>query len=181
MLELLSRWLNLATFDPTKMAEHFQDVDLSEVAKESIKLLKSLAEERKVSINLETPDNLSPIKGNKISLEEIFNNLISNAVKYNKAGGWAKVKLYEQEQEVWAEISDNGSGIPEEHIPRIFDEFYRVDGRRNAPVKGSGLGLSIVKKMVDAHGGIISVESRYGKGTTFRISFPKTFQAENEG
>ncbi len=106
--------------------------------------------------------------------------MISNAIKYNKEGGWAKVRLHEREQEVCAEISDNGLGIPEEHLPRIFDEFYRVDGRRNAPVKGSGLGLSIVKKMVEAHGGIISVESRYGEGTTFRISFPRTCLEKKE-
>ncbi|TET87225.1 MAG: HAMP domain-containing histidine kinase, partial [Desulfobacteraceae bacterium] len=78
-------------------------------------------------------------------------------------------------------ISDNGSGISEEHLSRIFDEFYRVDGRRNAPIKGSGLGLSIVKKMVDAHGGMIDVESKFGEGTTFRIGFPKFFQRQKEG
>lgn len=180
MLELLSRWLNLATFDHSKMAEQFEDVSLSKTARESIKLLKSLAEEKNVSIDLEISDNLSPIKGSKISLEEIFNNLIGNAIKYNREGGWAKVRLHEREEEVWAEISDNGVGIPEEHLPRIFDEFYRVDGRRNAPVKGSGLGLSIVKKMVEAHGGIISVESRYGEGTTFRISFPRACPEKKE-
>lgn len=181
MLELLSRWLSLATFDPNKMAEHFQDISLSEAATESIELLKSLAEEKKVSLSLQTPEDLPPIKGSKVPLEEIFNNLISNAIKYNKEGGWAKVKLYERDQEVWVEISDSGSGIPGEHLPRIFDEFYRVDGRRNAPIKGSGLGLSIVKKMVDAHGGMIDVESRVGEGTTFRISFPKAFDPQKEG
>lgn len=181
MLELLRRWLNLATFDPDKMAEHFQDTSLSDIATESIELLKSLAEEKRISLILDTPEDLPPIKGSKISLEEIFNNLISNAIKYNKAGGWAKVKLYERDEEVWVEISDNGSGISEEHLSRIFDEFYRVDGRRNAPIKGSGLGLSIVKKMVDAHGGMIDVESKFGEGTTFRIGFPKFFQRQKQG
>jgi two-component system phosphate regulon sensor histidine kinase PhoR len=63
--------------------------------------------------------------------------------------------------------------MKEEHLSRIFEEFYRVDGRRNAPIKGSGLGLSIVKKMVDAHTGMIDVESKFDEGTTFKISFPK--------
>lgn len=176
LLELLSRWLNLATFDPVNMADHFQDIDLSGVGRESIEILKPLAEEKKISLILEKPDDLPPIKGSKVSLEEIFNNLISNGIKYNKAGGWVKVKLYEGDEEVCVEISDNGLGINEEHLSRIFDEFYRVDGRRNAPIKGSGLGLSIVKKMVDAYGGMIDVESRFGEGTTFRIGFPKLFQ-----
>ncbi|MBE9574217.1 MAG: response regulator [Proteobacteria bacterium] len=181
MLELLRKWLNLATFDSPKMAEHFQDISLSDIATESIELMKSLAEEKKISLILETSKDLPPIKGSKVSLEEIFNNLISNAIKYNKAGGWVKVILYGREEEVWVEISDNGSGIDEEHLSRIFDEFYRVDGRRNAPIKGSGLGLSIVKKMVDAHGGMIDVESKFGEGTTFRIGFPKFFQRQKEG
>jgi len=70
-------------------------------------------------------------------------------------------------------------GIDNEHLSKIFDEFYRVDGRRNAPVKGSGLGLSIVKKMVNAHGGTIDVESEIGKGSVFKIDFPKVFESEN--
>jgi two-component system sensor histidine kinase ArlS len=74
------------------------------------------------------------------------------------------------------EISDNGLGIDKEHLERIFDEFYRVDGRRNAPIKGSGLGLSIVKKMIDAHGGTIDVKSEIGKWSTFKINFPKVFE-----
>jgi signal transduction histidine kinase len=171
----------IPTFDSPKMAEHFQDISLSDIATESIELMKSLAEEKKISLILETSKDLPPIKGSKVSLEEIFNNLISNAIKYNKAGGWVKVILYGREEEVWVEISDNGSGIDEEHLSRIFDEFYRVDGRRNAPIKGSGLGLSIVKKMVDAHGGMIDVESKFGEGTTFRIGFPKFFQRQKEG
>jgi len=181
MLELLRKWLSLATFDSLKMADHFENIDLSGVARESIEVLKSLAKEKGIQLKLEAPVNLSPIKGSKVSLEEIFHNLISNGIKYNKAGGWAKVKLYERDEEVWVEISDNGFGINEEHLPRIFDEFYRVDGRRNAPIKGSGLGLSIVKRLVEAHGGMIDVESRFGEGTTFRIGFPKFFQPREEG
>ena len=181
MLELLRKWLSLATFDSLKMADHFENIDLSGVARESIEVLKSLAKEKGIQLKLEAPVNLSPIKGSKVSLEEIFHNLISNGIKYNKAGGWAKVKLYERDEEVWVEISDNGLGMNEEHLQRIFDEFYRVDGRRNAPIKGSGLGLSIVKRLVEAHGGMIDVESRFGEGTTFKIGFPKFSQPREEG
>lgn len=175
MLELLKRWLTLATFDQVKMAEHLEDINLSDIGKELIEILKPMAEEKKISLILDTPDDLSPVKGSKVSIGEIFNNLISNAIKYNKAGGWVKVKLYEQDEKVCVEVSDNGLGIREEHLSRIFDEFYRVDGRRNSPIKGSGLGLSIVQKMVDANGGMIDVESRFGEGTTFKVSFPKFF------
>jgi two-component system sensor histidine kinase/response regulator len=181
MLELLRKWLNLATFDPDKMAEQFQDVSLCDIARESIEVLKPLAEENKISLILDKPDDLPPIKGSKVSLGEVFNNLISNAIRYNKPGGRVKVKLYGRDEEVWVEISDNGFGINQEHLSRIFDEFYRVDGRRNAPIKGSGLGLSIVKRLVEAHGGMIDVESRFGEGTTFKIGFPKFFQPREGG
>jgi two-component system sensor histidine kinase/response regulator len=178
LLELLGRWLSLATFDPFKMAENFQDVNLSEIALKSIELMKPLAEKNEVNLTHDIPEHLSSIKGYKMALEEIFNNLISNAIKYNSAGGWVKVRLYEKDQEVLADIMDNGLGMKEEHLSRIFDEFYRVDGRKNAPVKGSGLGLSIVKKMLDTHSGTIDVESELGKGTTFKISFPKSVQVK---
>jgi len=181
LLELLSRWLNIATFDQVKMARHFQEIALSDVVREAIEVLKSLAEEKEVKLTLDIPMNLSPIQGSKIPLEEIFTNLISNAIKYNKAGGWVKVKLSEQDCKIWAEVSDNGLGISKEHVLRIFDEFYRVDGRRNASIKGSGLGLSIVKKIIDAHNGTIDVKSRLGEGTTFTLSFPKADQLQKEG
>jgi two-component system sensor histidine kinase/response regulator len=180
MLELLGRWLSLATFDPAKMADRFLDIDLSHIAGESIEVLKPLAEEKGINLILEVPEDLPSIKGVRVTLGEIFNNLVGNAIKYNRPGGRVKVSLGARDEEVWAEISDNGVGIEEKHLPRIFDEFYRVDGRRNAPIKGSGLGLSIVRKMVDVNGGLIDVESRPGQGTTFRISFPKVFEPQSE-
>jgi signal transduction histidine kinase len=119
--------------------------------------------------------------GSRGALEEVLDNLIGNAVKYNKEGGWVKVRLLEQNQEILVEVADNGIGIPQEHLPRIFDEFYRVDGRRNAPIKGAGLGLAIAKKLVETHGGSIGAESRFGEGTLFRISLPKSQHTQAKG
>jgi two-component system sensor histidine kinase/response regulator len=173
LLELIGRWISLATFDPARMAESFEAVNVTDVAKEAMALLAPPAKERSISLNLNAPKGLPSIRGSKVCLQEIFFNLIGNAIKYNKQGGWVRVTLCERDQEVLIEIADNGIGISEEHLPRIFDEFYRVDGRRNAVLKGSGLGLSIVKTMTGAHGGKIHVESRVGEGTTFRMHFPK--------
>jgi len=118
--------------------------------------------------------------GSRGALEEVLDNLIANAIKYNKQGGWVKVRLLEQNQEILVEVADNGIGIPHEHLPRVFDEFYRVDGRRNAPIKGAGLGLAIVKKLVETHGGGIVAESQLGEGTLFRISLPKSQKTQAE-
>jgi two-component system sensor histidine kinase/response regulator len=180
LLDLLSRWLSLATFDPVRIAEHFENIDLTDVAGKSLDALRSLAEEKKVRLISQAPRGLPSVKGSQVLLEEIFTNLVSNAIKYNREGGWVKVALDSNDQQVLVEISDNGIGIPEEHLPRVFDEFYRVNGRRTAPVKGWGLGLSIVKRMVEAHGGTIDVESRFAKGTTFRVTFPMVIESQRE-
>jgi two-component system sensor histidine kinase/response regulator len=180
LLDLMSRWLSLATFDPIRIAEHFEDIDLNDVAGESLDALRSLAEEKNMSLALEVPPGLPPIKGSRVLLEEIFTNLISNAIKYNREGGWVKVSLKQKDQQVQLGISDNGIGIEEKHLARLFDEFYRVDGRRTAPVKGWGLGLSIVKRMVEAHGGRIDVKSSFGEGTTFTVTFPMITESQRE-
>ena len=178
MLELISRWINLAVFDPLKMAEHFEEVNLPEMALKSMELLKSSADRKKIRLSLEAQKDVPVITGSKICLEEVFNNLIGNAIKYNRDKGRVAVKIYEDGEDVCFEVNDNGIGIEKENLPRIFDEFYRVDGRRNSPIQGSGLGLAIVKTMVDAHGGEIKVDSRFGKGTRFKIRLPKIIHLE---
>ncbi len=178
MLELITKWINLAVFDPVRMADNFEDVDLAELALKSIETLRLSADRKRVRLSLEAQKKAPPTRGSKICLGEVFNNLIGNAVKYNREKGRVAVKIYEQGDNVCFEVNDNGIGIEKENLPRIFDEFYRVDGRRNSPIQGSGLGLAIVRKMVDAHGGAIAVDSRFGEGTSFRISLPKAIQSD---
>jgi len=173
MLDMIGRWLSLAAFDPEKMAEHFVPVNLTDVAEQSIEILTPMAKERDVTVTQEAGEEVPVIKGNRGALAEVFNNLIGNAIKYNSPGGFVKVTFHSRPQEVNVEIKDNGIGIEDEHLGRIFEEFYRVDGRRNAPVKGHGLGLSIAKKIVEAHWGLIDLESRSGEGTTIKLRFPK--------
>jgi len=173
MLELVGRWLNLATFDPLRIADYFKPVDLSDIVGECVKAMGHVAGEKGIEIILERPENLHTMEGSREALQEVFNNLIGNAIKYNREGGWVKVRVFEDGDDICAEVRDNGKGIAEEHISRIFDEFYRVDGRRNAPIKGSGLGLSIVQTLVKAHWGTVAVESELGKGSSFTVRFPR--------
>jgi len=138
-----------------------------------VKAMGHVAGEKGIEIILERPENLHTMEGSREALQEVFNNLIGNAIKYNREGGWVKVRVFEDGDDICAEVRDNGKGIAEEHISRIFDEFYRVDGRRNAPIKGSGLGLSIVQTLVKAHWGTVAVESELGKGSSFTVRFPR--------
>ena len=115
------------------------------------------------------------ITGHAIRLEQALVNLLDNAVKFNKEGGEAKIETnVTADGRVMIAVSDTGSGIPSDDLPRIFERFYRVDKARSREVGGTGLGLSIVRHVVERMAGSIKVESRLGKGTTFTISFPMT-------
>ena len=105
-------------------------------------------------------------------MNQVLMNLISNAIKYTPDGGEIRITVSENEQSVVLSIEDNGTGIPEDEIPFIFERFYRADKSRNRMTGGSGIGLAIVKSIVTAHGGIVEVESRIGKGSCFMITLP---------
>ncbi len=180
MLSLIGKWLNLSTFDPVKISQIFERIDIKTVVEEALEIYKEKARDKKVDINLEIPETPLFIKGFRPLLMEIFNNLISNAIKYNINNGSLNVILGKKENMIRVEISDTGIGIDKKHIPKIFDEFYRADGRRTAEVSGSGLGLAIVKKLLDVHNGEIRIRSSLGHGTCAYVFFPEYEQSYNE-
>ncbi len=115
------------------------------------------------------------IAADKERIEQVFTNLIGNSIKYTPNGGKIEVNasmIHEEKYSYKITVSDNGIGIPEENLPRIFERFYRVDKARNSDVGGTGLGLSISKEIVDAHHGDISIRSRKGEGTTVTVLLP---------
>ncbi|MBU3933953.1 MAG: cell wall metabolism sensor histidine kinase WalK [Candidatus Omnitrophica bacterium] len=113
------------------------------------------------------------IKADKDKLEQVFVNLIDNAIKYTKDGGKIKISLIEQKEQISIEVVDNGVGIPREHLDRIFERFYRVDKARSRQLGGTGLGLSIVKHIIMLHNGHIDIESEPNHGTKVSITLPK--------
>ena len=113
------------------------------------------------------------VNGHALRLEQALVNLLDNAVKFNRQGGEARIEGGRMaDGKVFVSVSDNGSGIPSDDVPRIFERFYRVDKARSRAVGGTGLGLSIVKHVVERMGGTIKVESRLGRGSTFTILLP---------
>jgi two-component system phosphate regulon sensor histidine kinase PhoR len=106
-------------------------------------------------------------------LKQAFVNLVDNAIKYSKPGGEVKISARADDAQIVIEIKDNGIGISQSDQQRIFERFYRVDKSRSRAQGGSGLGLSIVKKIAEEHGGTVSVESTLGEGSTFRITLPR--------
>jgi signal transduction histidine kinase len=106
-------------------------------------------------------------------LDRIFNNLVSNAVKYTPSGGSITISLSVSVDEVCVTVEDTGIGIPEDAIPHLFTEFYRAPNARDVESKGTGLGLAIVKDAVTLFGGRVSVQSKLGAGARFTVVFPR--------
>lgn len=148
-------------------------VDLIEVVMKALSVLQTAIKEKRHKVNLDLPDTIKPILSDEDSLLQIVINLLDNAIKYTPDEGKIHIALAETHDEVIITIADNGVGIAENELDRIFERFYRVDRARGGKIRGTGLGLAMVKHLVKGLGGKITVDSELGKGTTFRIFIPK--------
>jgi signal transduction histidine kinase len=120
-----------------------------------------------------------PMTGDEARLRQVFYNLLDNAIKYTPEGGKVEVRLEPKDQRAVVTVSDTGIGIAAEHLPRVFDRFYRVDKARTRDEGGTGLGLSIAKTIVAAHGGQIGLASIPGQGTTCTVKLPTDTDGQN--
>ena len=173
VLTLIKDLLDLSKIEAGKMVQYKEPLLIQEVIDRVVDGMRPEAEARRIALEFPSPAQPSLIHADRNSMEGIFTNLISNAIKYTPEGGRVRITLSEESGFVKATVSDTGIGIKKEDLPRIFDKFYRVKSAETRQIIGTGLGLSIVKSIVDAHLGSISVESEVGKGTTFSIFFPK--------
>ncbi|GIW46760.1 MAG: hypothetical protein KatS3mg078_0637 [Deltaproteobacteria bacterium] len=152
--------------------QDFEDIDVGEIVFSSLEAVKNNALDKKLNTVLDIEESLPPLKGNRFLLEQMIINLMDNAVKYTPEGGTIGIRCFKSNSELVLEVFDTGIGIPKEHIPRIFERFYRVDKTRSRKLGGTGLGLSIVKHIVILHGGKIEVQSEEGKGSRFIVTIP---------
>ncbi|MBN1291154.1 MAG: hybrid sensor histidine kinase/response regulator [Candidatus Latescibacteria bacterium] len=181
LISLVNEWLSMARIHETSILDKLEEVDIQHVLDEALELVTVQAEVKKLRISFDVPGKISSITGNKISLVHLFMNLYSNAIKYNSENGRIDTKVYDESDFVRICVSDTGIGIPQESLPFIFDEFFRVrtigkQARKFTSETGTGLGLAIVKKIVDAHRGYISVDSTLNQGTCFTVHLPKKQQ-----
>lgn len=170
MTNLVNGLLALARLDSSNADFGLQQISLNDVVSESVGLLGAMASERKVGLIADLQS--VRIFGNHDSLSRMIDNLITNAIIYNKPGGKVFITLNSHDDKAVLEIKDTGVGISEEHIPFIFERFYRVDKARSRVSGGSGLGLAICKGVIEKHYGTITAQSVLGEGTTFRIQLP---------
>lgn len=145
--------------------------ELGSIIRYTLNLLTPKAEEKGLVLTYEGPEDID-IEANASQITQVVVNLVENAIKYSNEGG-VDLKLEDQGEYIRFDVTDTGIGIPEEHLPRLFERFYRVDKARSRASGGTGLGLSIVKHIVEAHGGSIHVDSAQNRGSTFSVVLPK--------
>jgi two-component system, OmpR family, phosphate regulon sensor histidine kinase PhoR len=151
-------------------------VELRELLRRLLAGFEPRLQERSITLDLHIPHDLPPVTGDADQLTQVLQNLLDNAVKYGRAGGTVHVSLAVAARlrpGVLLTVSDEGAGIPREHLPRLTERFYRVDTSRSRAAGGTGLGLAIVKHIVNRHRGQLSIESEEGVGTTVSVWLPQ--------
>ncbi|MCR4407375.1 MAG: HAMP domain-containing histidine kinase [Anaerolineae bacterium] len=170
---MVNDFLEWARLESGRVHLSKEPIDMRALAEETILVVRPQADMRDITMSLQAPDEIPTVVGDAKRLKQVLLNLMSNAVKYNRDGGWVDVKIAVSPEMLNVSVSDTGYGIAPEDLPHIFQRFYRVASTEEQ-VKGTGLGLCIAKQIVEMHGGTMDVESQLGVGTTFSFTLPIT-------
>ena len=173
LMGLINDWLNLARMNEDRIVDKLKPISMKKVLEDIVTFIQPSAQKENITLELIPYSGNDLVSGDDETLAQVFSNLITNAIKYNKPNGRIKMSFKENEDFIAINIEDTGIGISEEHLPFIFDQFFRIkkDGKKKSD--GTGLGLSIAKKIVEAHRGTIRVTSELGKGSIFTVFLPK--------
>ena len=172
LVTLSSELLNLAKRETGLVALERESVKMNELLKDQVDFHQPGAQAKKIQLKLDPLPELPPVLVNKQNMEEVLSNLIVNAINYTPEGGKVTVGARPEKHHVCISVTDTGMGIEKEDLNRIFDRFYRVKNEKARYVIGTGLGLPIVKSIIDAHDGMIRVESKPDHGSTFYVYIP---------
>jgi signal transduction histidine kinase len=175
LLGMLETMLFISEIESGTREVRMEDVDLAPLLEEACDLFQPIAEDKHIALSVQPQTNPCRVKGEPATLQRMVANLLDNALKYTAEGGRVSVALKAHRNEAVLVFEDNGIGISDENLPRIFDRFYRCDKSRQK--SGTGLGLSLVKAVVQDLGGNIQVSSHYGSGTVITVSLPRTHNA----
>lgn len=170
LVEMINTMLEISQTDSGVVEMLREKLDLREIISEAVELFQPVAEDKQINLKSDLPSDPVVIIGDKAKLQRVVANLLDNAIKYTKPGGWVTISIRKDLSWAIIEVADNGIGIKKEEIPRIFERFYRGDKSRSTP--GHGLGLSLALSIVRAHGGNITVKSVVHKGSTFSVFLP---------
>jgi signal transduction histidine kinase len=170
---MAASFLDLARLESGRVQFRKASFNIADLLFECKDVMNSKAREENIDIRIEGAEGLAPFEADRDKLKQVLLNLISNAIKYNRAGGTVTVRASAGESNYSVSVEDTGVGIPEEAIPHIFEKFYRVH-ETEAKTSGTGLGLSICKEIIQGHGGRMEVKSELGAGTTFTVIVPRS-------
>jgi two-component system phosphate regulon sensor histidine kinase PhoR len=172
MDKLISEMLELSRLESGESPLELQDVDPGTLIDIAVKQFSAVAVDFKLKLLTTIAEGLPMVSVDAEKIDHVFTNLISNAVKWTPAGGSITVKCWADDATVWFSVADTGLGIKPEHLPHIFERFFKTDAARSE--SGTGLGLSIARHIVDAHGGVISATSTSGEGSEFAFTVPSS-------
>lgn len=172
MQRIVDELLDLSRIESGHWQPRPRPVRVADVASEIFGRLGQIARKKDVSLETRIAADAAVIQADPTALEQIAFNLVENAIRYTSADGRVAIETTREGRFTVLCVRDTGSGIPAEHLPRIFERFYRADAGRSREAGGTGLGLAIVKHLVEAHGGSVGADSFEGKGTTIKVAFP---------
>ena len=179
MLTMINDILDISTIEAGKRRIDKKDVVLVELLNSCLKNVEKTANDKGISLLLEIPDNLPCLYGDKRSVIQIVLNILSNAIKFTDRNGTVVVSAFVEESKVSIRVQDTGIGIPSDELPRISEPFAQTNTDPHMAQHGTGLGLYIVKSLVEAHDGNLTIESEIGVGTTLTVTFPSQGVGEN--
>lgn len=171
MLALLQDLLNIFRMDAGTLHRDIEIFDAGELLRETLDFFQSNIRERGLKLHEEIQDGMM-IRADREEIRRVYTNLLSNAIKYNKQNGSIDVRAYPDKDRVFIVVEDTGIGIKEHEIDRLFEEFFRAKNKYTRFISGTGLGMTILKKIVDEYGGTINIQSEYEKGSTFTVTLP---------
>ncbi|MEA3359447.1 MAG: HAMP domain-containing sensor histidine kinase, partial [Thermodesulfobacteriota bacterium] len=171
LVELSNELLDLSRIEAGLIVQDRQEVQLMDILSELVEFIQPRAKEKNISLSLKKT-NIPVVNADPKNMEEVFSNLITNALIYTPEGGEVTVSGGIKGDFVVINVADNGYGIAPDEIPRIFERFYRSKTEKTRNIVGTGLGLPIVKTIVEAHNGTINVKSKEGAGSTFYVRLP---------
>ncbi|MFR3920341.1 MAG: sensor histidine kinase [Clostridia bacterium] len=182
MANLVSDLLTLSRYDTNRVVREITEFDLGELAKQCQLKLDIEAGKKNQKVECYVTADVPPVKADKNGIERVILNVLSNAIKYTKENGEIKIYVGFVYNDAYIKIIDNGIGIPEQDLGRVFERFYRVDKARSREMGGTGLGLAIAKEIIEQNNGSIDIKSIFGKGTevVIRIPVEKTNKKEGE-
>ncbi|HXF06470.1 MAG TPA: ATP-binding protein [Blastocatellia bacterium] len=173
LMALVNDLLDMSRMESGRLELTLVEVDLADVITETFKTLGTLAEQKGITLRSTLPDQPLVVRADRLRLEQVLINLVGNAIKFTDGPKPVLVTAESETDRVVVKVIDQGPGIPEEEIPRLFDKFYQVTSSAKRAAKGTGLGLYISRLIVEAHGGHIGVITELGKGSTFYFTLPR--------